>query len=449
MKKHATLISSAIALFALLSCVTIEEPRGFALLDAVEHSAKMLAEELSTGTRVAIIAFETESEALSDFIMEELTGALIDLNIEVADRRNLEFVFSELNFQMTGYVSDETAKSVGQFLGAELVITGQLRDIGSVRRFTVNAVNVETAIHVSSPRIDVRNDRALQDMIAALDRQQIVVRTVRHTIPEHTVPQTAGTYFDRGILFFNRGDLEIAIMDLTQAIRLNPSFASAYFYRGFAHSKRGEYTRAIADYTQAILLNPNHVGALNNRGIAHSSRGEHCLAIADYTEAIQRAPHFVYAHFNRGLEHYRIREYHLAIADYTQVIRLNPQHVSAHVNRGFVYSLIGEFTLAIADFNEAIRLNPEHPGAHFNRGVAHYNRGEFALAIKNYTQALRLAPNHVNSYINRGIAHFRIRQFDRAIADYEAALRINPNHPHARDYLEIARRHSIEPIDTR
>lgn len=70
---------------------------------------------------------------------------------------------------MTGYVSDETAQGIGRILGVEFVVTGQMRDIGRTRRFVASAIHVETARHASVPRFDVRNDRVLRGMIAALD----------------------------------------------------------------------------------------------------------------------------------------------------------------------------------------------------------------------------------------------------------------------------------------
>ena len=85
--------------------------------------------------------------------------------MEVADRQNLGLVSRELDFQMTGAVSDETAMSVGRFLGAQIVVTGQLLKLGTVRRLSANAINVESATHVSAPRFDVLNDVALQGMM--------------------------------------------------------------------------------------------------------------------------------------------------------------------------------------------------------------------------------------------------------------------------------------------
>ena len=88
---------------------------------------------------MAIVAFESENDNLSDFIMEEITGALVDRRIEVADRQNLAYVYKEPGFQMSGDVSDETALSIGKFLGAQLVITGQLQSTGGSYRYRASA----------------------------------------------------------------------------------------------------------------------------------------------------------------------------------------------------------------------------------------------------------------------------------------------------------------------
>ena len=140
---------------------------GLSLMEAIEQSAEKIAGELPRGSRVAIVAFESVHDNLSNYIMEELTGALFDRGIEVADRRNLAYVFQELNFQMSGAVSDETAKSVGKFLAADMVITGDFTDLDSLYRYRTSAINVETAVRASITRFDVRNDQTMRRMTGA------------------------------------------------------------------------------------------------------------------------------------------------------------------------------------------------------------------------------------------------------------------------------------------
>jgi hypothetical protein len=115
MKNKKTLLTgiAVIVLAALFSCATTDgNGDGLSLEEAIEQSAVEIAAKLPAGTRVALVAFSSEYENLSEYIMDELTGALVNGNLEVADRRNLAYVFKELNFQMSGDVSDDTAVSI-------------------------------------------------------------------------------------------------------------------------------------------------------------------------------------------------------------------------------------------------------------------------------------------------------------------------------------------------
>ena len=144
---------------------------GLSLLQAIEQSAERIATELPARSRVAVLAFETDNPNLSTFIMEELAGALFDRGIEIADRQNLDIIYRELVFQMSGEVNDASVQSIGKFLGAEMVITGQMRPFGASYRFLTNAVHVESATRASVPRLTVRNDREMQSIIASFAQQ--------------------------------------------------------------------------------------------------------------------------------------------------------------------------------------------------------------------------------------------------------------------------------------
>ena len=171
MKKPIFVMFATILLAFLSSCASSDgRTTVVSLREAIAMSARDIAGELPAGTLLAVVAFESESEGLSDFIMEELTTAIMCMGVQVADRRNLDLAFRELDFQMSGYVSDETALSIGRMLGAQLVVTGQFLNLGRSYRFSANAMQVETAIRQSAASYDVPNDRALEQMTEALNR---------------------------------------------------------------------------------------------------------------------------------------------------------------------------------------------------------------------------------------------------------------------------------------
>jgi tetratricopeptide (TPR) repeat protein len=431
---------------------------GLSLQDAIEQSAEKIAGEFPPGTRVAIVAFEADSDKLSDFIRTELAAALINRGIEVVARHSIEYINRELDFQMSGQVSDETALSVGKYAAAEVLIIGRLQNLGDIYRLTTTTTRVEQATHAGIPRFDVRNDRALKNMIAALDKQPTAAAALP-AVNEIAPPQTVGTFLDRGILFAMRGEYEMAIADFTEAIKLAPNLATAYMLRGRALyasvstvtavaenfsgintiSTGGRvsveqaqiYDRAIADYTQAIRFDPHDAGAYDFRGIAYADKGDFDQAIADFTQAIRLDPNAVGTYSNRGNTYAIKRDYDRAIADYTQAIRLNPNYTGAYYNRGITYRRKGDNDQAIADYTQAIRLDPNAAGAYNNRGGTYASKGDYDRAIADYTQAIKLNPNYMGAYYNRGITYGEKGDYDRAIADYTQVIRLDPNNADA------------------
>ncbi len=59
----------------------------------------------------------------------------------------------------------------------------------------------------------------------------------------------------------------------------------AFLERGMAYAQRGELDRAIGDFTESIKLDPGNAAAFYNRSLAYRAKGEHDRARADCTQA--------------------------------------------------------------------------------------------------------------------------------------------------------------------
>jgi len=97
-------------------------------------------------------------------------------------------------------------------------------------------------------------------------------------------------YFNRGIAWENKGDLNKAIADYTKAIEINPNYAKAYNNRGLAWHNKDDYDKAIADFTRAIEIEPKYAKAYHSRGLAWDKKGYTDKAKADYERAKKLDP---------------------------------------------------------------------------------------------------------------------------------------------------------------
>jgi len=116
-------------------------------LDAtIREASNYLNERIPYKSKVVILNVESTSDALSDYIIEELVAnAVNDGNFTVVDRKQLNDIQAELNFQLSGEVADNQAVAIGQKFGAQTIVSGRVSPIGENFRVSVRALSVESA----------------------------------------------------------------------------------------------------------------------------------------------------------------------------------------------------------------------------------------------------------------------------------------------------------------
>ena len=113
---------------------------------AIRDASDYLNDNIPKESKIVILNIESNAANLSEYIIDELiANAVNDKNFSVVDRRQLETIQSEQKFQMSGAVDDKDALAIGKFFGAQTIISGAMRDIGSRYRMTIRALSVQTA----------------------------------------------------------------------------------------------------------------------------------------------------------------------------------------------------------------------------------------------------------------------------------------------------------------
>jgi len=102
------------------------------LSTAIRGVSDYLNNTIPGGSMVVFVNVQSDFEQLSDFIIDELlANAVNDRVFTVVDRQQLDVIRAEQNLQLSGEVDDETALSVGRFLGAQTIVSGRISSFAS------------------------------------------------------------------------------------------------------------------------------------------------------------------------------------------------------------------------------------------------------------------------------------------------------------------------------
>ena len=230
-------------------------------------------------------------------------------------------------------------------------------------------------------------------------------------------PCTDKYLFDGGIIYYNSGNYETAILTFQQLINdyPNSSYADdAQYYIAYINEKKfGYYSKALLEYYQLLINYPDSIWADD----AQLGMGNCYYASGEYSNAIV--------------------EYQKVINDYPN----SPFHAFAQYYIGHSYRNSRDFTQAVTEFNKIIDNYPESDyvaPAQYYIAYSYYEDKnysqailEFQITIDNYPDSTwsnsqgRLIAPCAQYYI--GYCHGKLSQYPEAIAAYQIIIDNYPN----------------------
>jgi tetratricopeptide (TPR) repeat protein len=288
-------------------------------------------------------------------------------------------------------------------------------------------------------------------------------------------------FFESGQRYAEQGKYKEAVVEFTNAIKIDPAFAEAHLQLAEAYLQLHEGDRAFRELARTVELQPENYRAqleLTNLLIVNhefqparqqldlllqkrpddpavhttessllAAQGNIPGAIAEMQKTVSLSPDRWEAYLSLGLLESSNNQPELAEANFKKVIDLNPKAMQARLLLGNYYQAHGRFPEAEQQFQAAIALDPTSVDPRTAMARLYLAEGKKAEAEQLLTQAKRDLPNNSDAYRLLGEFYFTTGDLDRATAEYAALYQQHPEDLKLKkNYIEllIQTKHSPE-----
>ena len=133
---------------------------------ALKEAADRIDGRVTAKTKIAPLNFNSPHDKFSSYVLDEVTANLVDSGkLTVVDRKEVDLIRSEFNFQLSGEVGDDSMQQLGRMLGAQSIISGSLTDMGGFYRIVIRVLNVQNASVEVQYRANIVNDTIMAALL--------------------------------------------------------------------------------------------------------------------------------------------------------------------------------------------------------------------------------------------------------------------------------------------
>jgi tetratricopeptide (TPR) repeat protein len=200
----------------------------------------------------------------------------------------------------------------------------------------------------------------------------------------------------QGVLAYNNGDADKAIINLKEAVNHHSDLVMAHSMLGDLYQTKRDYKDALSQYQATIKLDPYSYKNYYNEGLM--------LQLLN-----------------------RVKE---AVVAYLRALELNPKDALSNQNLGVAYLKIDDLDNAIKYCRRAVELNDQSAPAWSNLAVALESARQYKEAENAYRRALELDSGHIEIAVALANNLIQQQRYSEAQSVMDQVVRIDDTAPH-------------------
>lgn len=256
----------------------------------------------------------------------------------------------------------------------------------------------------------------------------------------------------RGNSYLSKNDLDRAVRDFDEAIRLNPKNAAAHVARARFLRTSGQRQEAVKECGEAIKINSNEYAAYDLRADIFRDDGNINAALADLETLLRLNPKWTGAYVTEAAIYFHANDLDKAIATCNYLLKISPDAVAAHIFRARAYARKRQYVDAKHDLELAVAdLKPQYLKYQL-AGIAWIHATSPSDELRDGNKAVTEAIKSCELYSWRdnyslealAAAYAEVGKFGQAINYEEQALKLKPgiaDRKHMEQRLALYKKH--------
>lgn len=255
---------------------------------------------------------------------------------------------------------------------------------------------------------------------------------------------------DRSLLYFQKGELDSAVVDVRTALDIYEDSPELHYLRGYYGLTQGDTSLAAYQFELAANYGSGNPDTYYQMGQIAFFQRNIPLAKGYYQKAASMDTLDPIYPLALGVLEESQQDYRQAHSWYQKALKIDNDNEKALLKLHDLWmGHLGNEDKALAYNRQVLDQNPTHPLGNYNKGAYYYRRAitmgpskpTFKDEVNKAVEAFYIAINKgeytsfAEPYFYRGHCYFMAERLDLALADFQKAIEIDSTHAQAYFYL--------------